>query len=45
MLLLYISWYQVRCIYRVAQNILDYLFLFSKFCISTTKQVNMIMYV
>ena len=32
-------------IHRVAQNKPDYLFLLSKFCISTTKHVSMIMYV
>ena len=30
--------------YRVAQNKPDYLLLLSKFCISTTKHVSMIMY-
>jgi len=32
-------------LYRVSQNKPDYLLLLSKFCISTTKHVNVIMYV
>ena len=37
--------YLLTGLYRVAQNEPDYLILLSKFCVSTTKHVTMIMHV